>query len=208
MPDDQKPWPEFPAPLADFHGEKPPAPAWFDAALADAPERSTFTFEGADIELLTWGEIGKPGLLLLHGNGASADWWTFIAPWFAREYRVAAFSWSGMGRSDWRETYTAEQFAQESFAAAEAAGLYAAGKPVFVAHSFGGFPTMLAASKYGDQVRLGLPLAYRYCQLMGGTLSVQSKLGEGSTFTVTLPGPLRVVAEKIDASVQLERQAA
>lgn len=152
MPDDQKPWPEFPAPLAPFNGEVPPAPAWFDAALADKPDRSTFDFEGAEIELLTWGEVGKPGLLLLHGNGASADWWTFIAPWFAKDYRVAAFSWSGMGRSDWREKYTAEQFAQESFAAAEAAGLYAAGKPVFVAHSFGGFPTMLAASKYGDRL--------------------------------------------------------
>jgi len=116
MPDDQKPWPEFPAPLAAFNGEKPPAPPWFDAALADAPERSFFDFEGASIELLTWGEIGKPGLLLLHGNGASADWWTFIAPFFAQDWRVAAFSWSGMGRSDWRETYTAERFAQESFA--------------------------------------------------------------------------------------------
>jgi signal transduction histidine kinase len=43
------------------------------------------------------------------------------------------------------------------------------------------------ASKYGDEVRLGLPLAYRYCRLMGGTLSVQSELGQGSTATVTLP---------------------
>ena len=35
------------------------------------------------------------------------------------------------------------------------------------------------ASKYGDEVRLGVPLAFRYCELMGGKLSVQSKLGEG-----------------------------
>jgi signal transduction histidine kinase len=45
------------------------------------------------------------------------------------------------------------------------------------------------ASKYVDEVRLGLPLAYRYCQLMGGNLSVQSKLGQGSTVTITLPKP-------------------
>ncbi len=43
------------------------------------------------------------------------------------------------------------------------------------------------ASKYGDEVGLGLPLAYRYCQLMGGTLSVQSEVGVGTTVTVTLP---------------------
>lgn len=43
------------------------------------------------------------------------------------------------------------------------------------------------ASNYGDDVRLGLPLAYRYCRLMGGELSIQSKLGAGSRFTIQLP---------------------
>jgi signal transduction histidine kinase len=43
------------------------------------------------------------------------------------------------------------------------------------------------ASNYGDDVRLGLPLAHRYCRLMGGELSVQSRLGLGSRFTVSLP---------------------
>jgi signal transduction histidine kinase len=43
------------------------------------------------------------------------------------------------------------------------------------------------ASNYGDDVRLGLPLAQRYCRLMGGELSVQSELGVGSRFTVRVP---------------------
>jgi signal transduction histidine kinase len=47
-------------------------------------------------------------------------------------------------------------------------------------------------SNYGDDVRLGLPLAYRYCRLMGAELSVRSELGVGSTFTVRLP-PAAVV---------------
>jgi signal transduction histidine kinase len=47
------------------------------------------------------------------------------------------------------------------------------------------------ASNYGDDVRLGLPLAQRYCRLMGGELSVKSKLGLGSRFTIRIPvGPL------------------
>lgn len=153
MPDGQLPPPAFTAPLARFNGEKPPAPAWFDAALAREPERSAFEFEGATIELLTWGEVGKPGLLFLHGNGANADWWSFIAPFFADDWRVAAISWAGMGRSSWRERYSGDQFARESLAAAEAAGLYAGGKPIFVAHSFGGFPTMLTAARYGDRLK-------------------------------------------------------
>jgi hypothetical protein len=33
--------------------------------------------------------------LLLHGNGAHADWWSFIAPYLANNFRVAAMSWSG-----------------------------------------------------------------------------------------------------------------
>ncbi len=43
------------------------------------------------------------------------------------------------------------------------------------------------ASKYGDEVRLGLPLAYRYCKLMGGDLAVRSDPGRGTTVTVTMP---------------------
>ncbi len=43
------------------------------------------------------------------------------------------------------------------------------------------------ASNYGADVRLGLPLAHRYCRLMGGELSVTSQLGVGSRFTIRLP---------------------
>ena len=42
-------------------------------------------------------------------------------------------------------------------------------------------------SRYDDEVRLGLPLAYRYCRLMGGRLSVASEPGRGSTVVVSLP---------------------
>jgi signal transduction histidine kinase len=62
------------------------------------------------------------------------------------------------------------------------------------------------ASRYGDQVRLGLPLAYRYCQLMGGSLSIQSELGVGSTVTVTLPRQPRGVEEPTDAGMQFQAQ--
>lgn len=64
------------------------------------------------------------------------------------------------------------------------------------------------ASKYLDEVRLGLPLAYRYCQLMGGKLSVQSKLGVGSTVTVTVPRKARSVEERTEARMEILRQAA
>ncbi len=43
------------------------------------------------------------------------------------------------------------------------------------------------SSKYDDEVRLGLPLAYRYSRLMGGDLSIESRPGQGSTVTVSVP---------------------
>jgi pimeloyl-ACP methyl ester carboxylesterase len=130
--------PSFMAPLQAYQGLKPPAPAWFERAIADEPERTFVEVEGARVETLAWGERGKPGLLLLHGGAAHADWWSFIAPFFARERRVVAPTFSGMGRSDWRPVYTFDQFVREASEAGRAAGAYDAGPPVVVGHSFGG----------------------------------------------------------------------
>ena len=110
--------------------------------------------DGANIELLTWGERGKPGVILIHGNSAHADWWNFIAPYLAMDYRVAAISLSGMGASDWRESYSFEIFAREMRTCAEAAGLYEAPvKPVFVGHSFGGAQVFYAAMNHPEWMR-------------------------------------------------------
>lgn len=149
--DDERP---APPPLARLYGEKPPAPAWFDAAIADAPERRTVPVQGAEIELLTWGRLGDPGLLLLHGNSAHADWYGFVAPLIAREgYRVAAMSMSGMGGSGRREAYSVAQWSAEAEAAAEAAGLFQApARPWFAAHSFGGFVAMTASAQWGARL--------------------------------------------------------
>ncbi len=142
------------APLAAFGGAVPPAPPWFTAALADVPERHVVVVNGSMVELLTWGEAGKPGLLLLHGNGAHADWWDFIAPFFAADYRVAALSWSGMGGSAHREHYDLPGFVAQIFACSEAAGLFASKvKPVIVGHSFGGLPMMTAAATAGERLK-------------------------------------------------------
>ena len=139
--------------LAPFAGQKPPAPVWFERALAVTPERSRITVAGAGIEVLTWGTVGAPGLLLLHGGMAHADWWSFIAPYFAKTHRVAALSWSGMGASDWRPRYAIDGYVDEALAVAEHAGLFKSPvKPIVLAHSFGGFPTMRMARNHGDRL--------------------------------------------------------
>jgi pimeloyl-ACP methyl ester carboxylesterase len=146
--------PEMASPLARFDGAEPESPAWFKAALARAPERGLIPVNGANIELLTWGTVGKPGLIFVHGNSAHAHWWSFIAPFFADHYRVAALSLSGMGGSDWRDTYSFETFADEIHACAKAAGLYeAAVAPIYIGHSFGGSQVYYSAASYPERMR-------------------------------------------------------
>jgi pimeloyl-ACP methyl ester carboxylesterase len=139
--------PALAPPLARYAGAEPPAPAWFREAVSAPHERNFVQVEGAAIEWIGWGERGKPGLLLLHGNGAHADWWRFIGPFFAKTHRVAALSWSGMGNSDHRDRYSIDLFIAEILAVAEAAGLSDAGPFTVVGHSFGGFPMMALANR-------------------------------------------------------------
>ena len=129
-------------------------PRWFRAALEDVPERRVVAVDGADVEVLGWGVRGEPGVLLLHGYSAHADWWSFLAPLLRRGRRVVAFSLSGMGRSGWREAYSLEQYAAEALAVIEAEGLFDASRPpVLVGHSFGTFVARAAARQVG--ARLG-----------------------------------------------------
>lgn len=139
-------------PLAALGGVVPPAPEWFTRALAHAPETVPITVKGAAIELLAWGRVGAPGVLLCHGGMAHARWWSHIAPFLADTHRVAALSWSGMGGSGWRDAYSIDTYVAEAIAAAETAGLFASGPPVIVAHSFGGAAAALAAHRHGARL--------------------------------------------------------
>jgi pimeloyl-ACP methyl ester carboxylesterase len=129
------------------------APGWFSAALADAPDRRTVLVDGAEVEVLVWGSRGQPGLLLLHGFSAHADWWSFMAPLLRQGRRVVSFSLSGMGLSAWRESYTLEQYAREALAVADATGLFGSPQPpLLIAHSFGTFVARTVARQMGGRL--------------------------------------------------------
>ncbi len=144
--------PELMAPLAAFHGQKPPAPAWFERAISEGPERGFTDVDGVAVETLTWGQRGKPGLVFLHGGGAHADWWSFIAPFFAGDHRVVAPTFTGMGRSGSRAVYTFEGFVREARVAARAGGAFDAGRPVVIGHSFGGRVSLGLAHDHGAEL--------------------------------------------------------
>ena len=142
--------PHLMSPLASLAGAAADAPLWFQEAIAAPHVRERLMVEGAEVEWLAWGEPGQPGLLLLHGNGANADWWRFIAPYLAGTHRVVAISWSGMGESDHRPSYSADQYVREALAVAAVSGL---GERFAVAgHSFGGMPTVLLAAHHPERI--------------------------------------------------------
>lgn len=128
-------------------------PEWFRAALAREPERAFVASNGVEIETLAWGPGGAPGILLLHGFRAHADWWDHIAPYLAEGRRVVAMSWAGMGRSGWRDGYSIAGHAADATAVLEASGLFASSRPpIVIAHSFGGFVATRLSADLGRRL--------------------------------------------------------
>lgn len=127
-------------------------PAWFTDAIAAEPEHRTLVVDGAEIAYRAWGDVGDPGLLLVHGGAAHAGWWDHLAPQLAADRRVVAFDLSGHGDSDWRaDLYTYALWARESGAVAADAGI-ADDRLVVVGHSMGGIVSMHASVLFPDLV--------------------------------------------------------
>ena len=88
---------------ADLLTIRAPAPDWFQWAISQ-PGRSQFvSVAGCPIHYLHWAHaparLSEHGLLFVHGGGAHSQWWSYIAPYFSRDFRVAAIDLSGMGDS-------------------------------------------------------------------------------------------------------------
>ena len=130
------------------------APAWFKGALAAPVEQGFVEVEGCPIHTLRWGERGRPGLLLVHGGAAHAQWWSFLAPLLAAQgpwhYDVLALDLSGHGESGRRERYHTTIWAREVVAAAADARF--PGPPVVIGHSMGGMVAIVAAALFGEQL--------------------------------------------------------
>lgn len=140
--------------LATYDGQTPPAPEWFRDAV-NTPYRShSIEIDGANIAYQQWGNPENPGLLLVHGAGAHAHWYDFIAPHFIDDFNIVAIDFSGMGDSDWRSSYTLEQYAAEQIGVMRHSGMLDHEiKPIIAAHSFGGIVTIMMAAQYGELLK-------------------------------------------------------
>ena len=145
--------------------EQKVAPGWFKRAVATPYEDRNVEVDGVNIHYLYWHEnkpakaeaaaeqttgAEKPGLVFVHGNGAHAHWWTFLAPFFLNDYRVAAIDLAGAGDSGSSETYSPEAFARQVMAVADHADFGT--DTIVIGHSFGGFITLKTGLLYRDKL--------------------------------------------------------
>ncbi len=127
------------------------APGWFTRALSVPFDDRYVEVDGARIHYLAWDtDSSKPGIVLVHGNGAHAHWWTFIAPFLLDHNKVVALDLSGMGDSDPRTVYSPEVQAAEVAAVMADAGFDA--QTIVVGHSFGGFITLKTGLLYRQRL--------------------------------------------------------
>ncbi len=139
-------------PLAALNGVAPLAPEWFQWALAQPSDEGEVVVAGARIRYSAWGEVGRRGLVFIHGGRAHRNWWRPFAPYFAANHRVVAFDMSGMGDSDWRSRYCLSEAIEEVFAVIHAAGADEGGRPLVVGHSFGAWVTLAAVEHAGERL--------------------------------------------------------
>jgi len=128
----------------------PSAPAWFTRALAVPSSDEQVDVGGCAVHYLAWGERGRRGLVFVHGGGAHAHWWSFLAATFAGDFRVLAIDLSGHGDSGHRDGYGLDQWTDEVMAVAADGGI--SGPPVIIGHSMGGFVTMATAARHAEHV--------------------------------------------------------
>jgi pimeloyl-ACP methyl ester carboxylesterase len=130
--------------------------------MIDTPGRSSY-LKTADHEThyLEWGEPSNPRvMLLLHGFRGHAHWWDFIAPWFAKDYRVIAIDFCGMGDSSSRVQYSRAGFVAEVHAILQMTGSKSV---TLVGHSFGG--------------RIAVFVAHQYARLLERAIIIDTNIG-------------------------------
>lgn len=166
-----------------------PVPTWFAEALTAPVETGETRVAQVPIRWRAWGAAGEPGVVLVHGGAAHARWWDHIGPLLAGgSRRVVALDLAGHGDSGRTSTYSVEAWAEQVRVVAADAGL--GERPVLVGHSLGGFVTLTAALRFGEE--------------LAGAVAIDSPIQDSSPEETAARerrafGPLRVYPDRAAA---------
>jgi pimeloyl-ACP methyl ester carboxylesterase len=120
-------------------------------ACATARHR-TFDLGKVTLHALEWGEVGRPGLCLLHGGAAHAHWFDRVASAFVDRFHVVALDQRGHGKSGWPvpPAYATEDFAGDLLGVFDALGWE---RVILAGHSMGGHNSMAFSAWNPERVR-------------------------------------------------------
>ncbi len=134
-------------------------PRWFTEALACPGDVKRLDFRGRTLNSLHWKpDHPAPGLIFIHGNGAHARWFDFIAPLLVPHYHMVALDLPGMGDSDWQQEYSRDIMSEAVLETIRQSDF--AGKPALVAHSFGGMVAVNAMDLFPEEMAAALICDY------------------------------------------------
>lgn len=121
----------------------PDAASWFVENIHVPVESIQTPVNGKLVHMLAWNPDAKhlPVLMFIHGFGAHAHWWSFLAPFFTEKFRVYSLDLPSFGDSESPLQYHDNVFAEGIIGCIETNQL----KDVtLVAHSFGGAQSIRA----------------------------------------------------------------
>jgi pimeloyl-ACP methyl ester carboxylesterase len=132
-----------------------PMPVQPNAPTAAAAYVEYFVeIDGLRLRVQDYGTAGKPPMLCVHGGGANAHWYDFVAQGFNADYHVRAVDLRGHGDSDWDNStppnYTYSRHAADIHELTEKLDLH---DFVLIGHSMGGMVSCVCAATYPGRAK-------------------------------------------------------
>ena len=131
----------------------PPVQSNAQSTLEPAAYVESFVeVEGLRLHVQDYGASGKPPILCVHGGGANAHWYDFVAHGFNADYHVRAIDLRGHGDSAWDPSskYNYARHAADIHALTEKLDLR---DFVLIGHSMGGMISCVYAATYPGRAR-------------------------------------------------------
>jgi pimeloyl-ACP methyl ester carboxylesterase len=110
--------------------------------------------DGLKLRLQDYGTAGKPQMLCLHGGGANAHWYDFVAQGFTADYHVRSIDLRGHGDSQWDTSATPNyDYKRHAADVNEVAEKLDLRDFVLIGHSMGGMISSVYTATYPGRAK-------------------------------------------------------